>query len=102
MALPHEGVVLRHTFTNLLPVVLVLDFFENYTTLMTPKMTYMKPEHPRTTRRGPAGHDLDSTGGVGLSGMVFLGSADSGQQTLAESLARHPDIHTTWHEIQNR
>ena len=30
MALPHEGIVLRHTFTNILPGILVLDFYENY------------------------------------------------------------------------
>ena len=30
MALPHEGVVLRRTFTNILPGVLVLDFYEKY------------------------------------------------------------------------
>ena len=31
-------------------------------------------------------------------GWFSLGPADSGRQTLAESLARHPSIHTTWHK----
>ena len=117
MALPHEGIVLRHTFTNILPGVLVLDFYENYYIDDTEDDIYEARDELRDEMLRWAQHfrfkqfsiliqemKIDTSsihaplGVFGLSGMVFLGPADSGQQTLAESLARHPGIHTTWHK----